>query len=94
MNTRDTAVRVRGMLRCAKICYRTRTRATRFLNTAGLPVPVLNPSFVGHRPDTTQIWVRCLRVRVQCGKSRPAVYPCRTLLKTRVISHPFCQVSH
>ena len=58
MNTCDTAVRVRGMLRCAKICYRTRTCATHFLNTAGLPVPVLNPSFVGHRPDTAQIRVR------------------------------------
>jgi len=29
--------------RCAKIQYRTRTRGTRFGNTAGLPVPMLNP---------------------------------------------------
>ena len=43
MNTRNTAVRVRGILRCAKVHYRTRTRVTRFKNTAGLPVPVLNP---------------------------------------------------
>ena len=37
-------VRVHGVLRCAKIQNRTRTRITRFGNTAGLPVPVLNPS--------------------------------------------------
>ena len=29
--------------RCAKIQYRTRTRVTRFGNTAGIPVPVRNP---------------------------------------------------
>jgi hypothetical protein len=46
VNTRNTAVRVRGILRCAKVHYRTRTRGTRFKNTAGLPVPVLNPSSV------------------------------------------------
>jgi hypothetical protein len=30
--------------RCAKIQYRTRTRVTRFGNTAGIPVPVRNPN--------------------------------------------------
>ena len=44
MNTRNTAVRVRSILRCAKVHYHTRTRVTRFKNTAGLPVPVLNPT--------------------------------------------------
>jgi hypothetical protein len=44
VNTRNTAVRVRGILRCAKVHYRTHTRGTRFKNTAGLPVPVLNPT--------------------------------------------------
>ena len=43
MNTRDTAVRVRGILRCAKVTYRTRTRDTRFGNTAGKPIPVAKP---------------------------------------------------
>ena len=43
VNTRDTAVRVRGVSRCTKNQNRTRTRGTRFGNTAGLPVPVLNP---------------------------------------------------
>ena len=42
--TRNTAVRVRGVSRCAKIQYRTHTRGTRFGNTAGFPVPVRNPS--------------------------------------------------
>ena len=37
-----------------------------------------------HRPDTTQIQVQCLRVWVQCGKSRPTVYPCQTLLATKL----------
>ena len=46
VSTRNTAVRVCGMLRYAKIEYRTRTRDTRFGNTAGLPVPVLNPKRV------------------------------------------------
>jgi hypothetical protein len=44
VNTRDTAVRVRGVPRCVEIQYRTRTRATRFGSTAGLPVPVFNPN--------------------------------------------------
>ena len=55
MNTRDTAVRVCGMLRCAKICYRTRTHATRFLNTTGLPIPVLNPR-CGKSQPTVYLW--------------------------------------
>ena len=42
VNTRDTAVRVRGVSRCAKNLDRTRTRSTRFGSTAGLTVPVLN----------------------------------------------------
>jgi hypothetical protein len=43
VNTRDTAARVRGVLRCAKVHYRTRTRTTRFGNTAGFPIPVTSP---------------------------------------------------
>ena len=35
-----------GMPWCAKIEYRTHTRDTRFGNTAGLPVPVANPTLV------------------------------------------------
>ena len=42
--TRDTAVRVRGVSRCGKVPHRTRTRATRFGNTAGFPVPVPIPT--------------------------------------------------
>ena len=42
MGTRDTAARVRGVLRCAKNLDRTRTRGTHFGSTAGLTVPVLN----------------------------------------------------
>ena len=49
MKTRNTVVRVRGVLRCAKIQYRTRTRDTRFGNTAGFSVPVLNPKNVKFR---------------------------------------------
>jgi hypothetical protein len=40
VNTRDTAVRVRGVSRCTKNQNRTR-----FGNTAGLPIPVLNPNW-------------------------------------------------
>ena len=46
MNTRDTVVQVRGVLRCAKMQHRTRTRDTRFGRTAGLPVPVRNPKHI------------------------------------------------
>jgi hypothetical protein len=45
MDTRDTTVRVCGILRCAKVTYRTRTRDTRFGNTAGKPVPVAKPRY-------------------------------------------------
>lgn len=45
VHTRDTAVRVRGMPRCAEIHYRTRTRKTRDLKPAGFPIPVTNPSY-------------------------------------------------
>jgi hypothetical protein len=44
VNTRDTAVRVCGVSRCAKNQNRTRTRDTHFGNTTGLPVPVTNPT--------------------------------------------------
>ena len=43
MHTCDTAVRVRGVSQFAKNQNRTYTRRTRLGNTAGLPVPVLNP---------------------------------------------------
>ena len=43
VNTRDTAVQVHGVSRCAKVQHRTRTRGTRFGNTTGKPVPVRNP---------------------------------------------------
>jgi len=46
VNTRDTAGTGSGILRCAKVHYRTRTRSTRFGNTAGIPVPVRNPKSV------------------------------------------------
>ena len=44
MNTRNTAVRVHGILWCAKVHYRTCTRITHFKNTVDKPVPVLNPN--------------------------------------------------
>ena len=44
MNTRDTVVRVRGVPRCAKVHYRTRTRITRGVGTTGLPAPVRKPT--------------------------------------------------
>ena len=46
MNTHDTAVQVCGTPQCAKVHYRTRTHATRFGNTMGLPIPILNPTWV------------------------------------------------
>ena len=45
MHTCNTAVQVHGVPRCAKIHYCTRTHATRFGNTTGLPIPVFNPTF-------------------------------------------------
>ena len=69
VNTRDTAVWVRGILWCAKVHYRTRTRSTRFGNTAGKPVPVAIPSYVcplqvheGHTGDPYQVcsWYRSI----------------------------------
>ena len=43
-NTRDTAVKVCGCVAVSKYGYRTRNRDTRFGNTAGFPIPVLNPN--------------------------------------------------
>ena len=45
-NTRDTAVWVRSMPRCAEINYRTRTRQTCDLKPTGFPVPVTIPKNV------------------------------------------------
>ena len=45
MSTRGIAGTGSGMLRCAKNQNRTRNRGTRFKSTAGLPVPVLNPTW-------------------------------------------------
>ena len=39
-----------GIARCDKITYRTRTRATRFGSTAGIPEPVLNAIRAEHTP--------------------------------------------
>jgi hypothetical protein len=44
--TRDTAGTGHGMPRCVKIQHRTRTHATRDPITAGIPIPVMNPSGV------------------------------------------------
>jgi len=44
VNTHDTAARVRGVLRCVEIHYRTRTRQTRDLKPVGFPVPVTIPT--------------------------------------------------
>ena len=43
MHTRDTAVWVHSMPRCAKIHYRTCTHTTCFGKSVGFPVPVPNP---------------------------------------------------
>ena len=43
MDTRDTVVQVHGVLRCAKVQYRTRTCGTHFGSTVGKPIPVRNP---------------------------------------------------
>ena len=48
VRTCDTAAQVCGVLQCGKNQNRTRTRVTRFGNTAGLPVPVLNPTYTAH----------------------------------------------
>ena len=45
VHTRNTAVWVHGVPRCAKIEYRTRTRVTRFGNTTGITIPVWNPNY-------------------------------------------------
>lgn len=50
VNTRHTAVRVHGVVRFAKVLYRTRTRITRFGSTAGKPVPVRKP--IGDAAET------------------------------------------
>ena len=42
-----------GVPRCAKIQNRTRTCVTRFGNTAGIPIPVRNPSHGIHPPRKT-----------------------------------------
>ena len=44
MSTHGTMARVRGVSWCAKNQNHTRTHSTHFKSTAGLPIPVLNPS--------------------------------------------------
>lgn len=44
VHTRDTAGTGSGMLRYAKVDYRTCTRVTCFGKPAGFPVPMQNPS--------------------------------------------------
>ena len=70
-------VRVRGVVRCDKIKYRTRTRVTRFGNTVGFSIPVLNPIFdPGHKMifvsplDKLMKNVRCYKLMdISLGKS-------------------------
>ena len=52
MHTRDTTIRIRGVLRCAKTYYHTHTRTTCFGNTMGFSVPVLNPIHYTLRHNT------------------------------------------
>ena len=47
VNTRYTTVRVRSVLRYAKVQHCTCTRGTHFGNTSGKPVPVQNPRYSG-----------------------------------------------
>lgn len=49
MNTCDTTVWVHGVLRCAKVQYRTHTRGTCFGSTVGKPVPMRNPKCLHHQ---------------------------------------------
>ena len=79
MNTRDTAARVYGVSRCAKIQYRTRTRVTRFGNTAGFPVPVLNPTEEDDDEATTLAASEHTDVEDNIGQSR---------MQTPDIEHP------
>ena len=50
--TRGTAGTGHGMPRCVKIQHRTRTRATRDPITAGIPIPVTNPTDEGNGTAT------------------------------------------
>ena len=43
VSTHDTMAQVRGVSRCGKNQNCTHTHDTCFKNTAGLPIPVLNP---------------------------------------------------
>ena len=44
MDTHDTMVQVHSMSQCAKYQNRTRTRGTCDPITAGIPIPVMNPT--------------------------------------------------
>jgi hypothetical protein len=56
VNTRNTAVQVRGVRRCVKIQHRTRTCITRLGNTAALPVPVLHPTSAKATGIVASLW--------------------------------------
>jgi hypothetical protein len=45
VHTHDTVVQVRGMPRCVKIHYHTRTCKTHDLKPVGFPVPVTIPTY-------------------------------------------------
>ena len=44
VNTCDTTVQVHSILRCGKVHYCTHTCSTHFGNTAGISVPMANPT--------------------------------------------------
>ena len=68
MNTCDTTVRVRGVLRYAKVQHHTRTRGTRFGNTAGKPVPVRNPrSITWPFPIVCRIRIESFLYQFRCS---------------------------
>ena len=67
VNTRNTAVQVRGVQRCVKIQHCTRTCITRLGNTAALLVPVLHPS-------SNLKQQHCLRGHIFRRRKRYALY--------------------
>ena len=46
VSTRSIAGMGSGMLRCAKNQNRTHNRGTHFKSTVGLPVPIVNPTYI------------------------------------------------
>ena len=89
-----TAVWVfRGILRCVKTHYHTRTRSTHFGNTAGISVPVPNPTGEPHI-NFLLLFIFSIWFMSHCDPTKKLQSHSHTSPFTLHLHHPHFKVSH